>query len=109
MVAGASGDGFAAEFMAFLGMVNKLPRIEDIIAKPSEIEVPSEPALKYAISTALAMKATVSNIDNIMIYLERMSKEFQVLCIKDSLRRDGSLMNTKAMVTWSVNNFGILS
>lgn len=63
MVAGATGDGFAAEFMAFLGMVNKLPRIEDIIAKPSEIEVPSEPALKYAISTALAMKATTANID----------------------------------------------
>ena len=75
------GEGPAAEFIAFLKYARSMPSLESILMNPKTAEVPSEPATKYAVATGLATKATPSNFERIVEYLNRMPVEFAMMCV----------------------------
>ena len=87
-LAGAVGEGAAIELRAFLTMVrSKLPNPDSIILDPDNAPIPDRPDLLWAVSTALAKKATDTNCGRIFRYAERMfdsgKSEFAVLMVKD--------------------------
>lgn len=106
IIAGAAGEGFATEFGAFLQVWKSLPDIESLIANPATAPLPdlTRPSLVIATVTAIAYRATIKNLANVITYLERLPKEFEMIAIQDATARDKALMETAPYTHWTIKN-----
>jgi hypothetical protein len=100
LIEGAAGDGFSAEFSAYLDTYSRIPAVSSMIADPKGTEVPTEPSMQYAICGAIAAKADINNFDKLIIYIDRLPKEFQVLAVKDSVKRKMAISGTTGFIKW---------
>lgn len=100
LLAGTISEGVAREFVTFCKVYSQLPKIEDIIANPRGIPVSEEPSVNFAITGALAAHATVDNMDELMKYIERLPIEFQLVCLRQALRRNKDIHKTASMKKW---------
>jgi len=105
---GAVGEGAAAEFVGFLRIFRKLPNPDAILLNPTAGDVPSDPATLYALSGAIAQRATDGNFERVCTYAERMPPEFSVLTISQAARRNPDLANTQAFTKWSIAHQDVL-
>lgn len=101
-IAGAIGDGAATEFTAFLRLYAELPSVDQILIDPDAVKMPTSPATLYALSGALAHRATQQNFARIARFVDRMLQdgrgEFGVLLIRDAMQRDKAITQTQAFV-----------
>ena len=97
---GAAGEGFAAEFMGFLKICRKLPNPDAILMNPDKANVPDDPATMYALCGALSRKASDSNIERLVTYVNRLPAEFSVLTMRDVFVQKPELQSTRAAITW---------
>jgi len=105
---GAVGEGNAAEFVGFVKIFRKLPNPDNIILNPTTSAVPTDPATLYALSGAIAERATENNFERVCQYAERMPPEFSVLTISYAARKKPELANTQAFTKWSINHQDVL-
>ena len=110
LLSGKVGDGPAYEFLSFLRTFRSMPDINRILAKPDKEPVPEDPDTLYAMSGALASRASKKTIEAIVTYAMRkeMRKEFSVLLIMDSVRKDSSITFTKAFTRWASVNAEVM-
>ena len=101
---GKVGEGAAAEWVAARDMMGKMPSIDAIRLSPKTVEVPTEPAVRYACATAMSMTATADSFPRDMDYVGRMPVEFQMVYVTDTLRLNPDLQATKDFITWAVAN-----
>ena len=101
---GKVGEGAAAEWVSARDMMNKMPSIDSIRLHPDNAEVPSEPAVRFAVSTALSMTATPDCFGRDMQYVSRLPKEFQMVYVTDALRLNPPLQQTKDFISWAIAN-----
>jgi hypothetical protein len=101
---GKVGEGAAAEWVAARDLMGKMPSVDSIRLSPNKIEVPEEPAVKYAVATALSMTTEPEAFERDMIYIARMPKEFQMVYVTDALRLHPKLQQTKEFIDWAVAN-----
>jgi ATPase family associated with various cellular activities (AAA) len=109
LLKGTVGEGAAGEFAAFMDVYRDLPSIDQILLKPDSIPVPDSPGTLYALTTALAAKTGKDNFDRLMKYVGRMQMEFQVVFIRDTVRRKVPIENNKAFIQWSIANADVLT
>ncbi len=109
LIAGAVGEGAAAEFMGFLKIARSIQSPDMILMNPDGGDIPEEAATLYAISTALARKATENNMDRVVTYANRLPDEFSVLLVKDALGRDPSVADTRAYIEWVAEHHEVMS
>ncbi len=107
-VAGAAGEGFAAELLGFVKICRSLPDPHGIILDPMNSPVPTDPAALYAITTALANLAGEQNFSNLMKYAGRLPREFSVLLVRDSKRHNPDIAQTRAYIEWGAANSDVL-
>lgn len=107
-IAGCVGEGAAAEYTGFKRIFEGLPNIDGILLNPSKSDVPTDPAILYALTGALAHKVSKDNFDRVAEYISRMPADFQVMCVFDAQKLKPEIRNTKAFVQWSVRNANIL-
>ena len=102
LIGGTVGDGTAIEFCAFMGMVNNLPDVSEILKNPKGYEISDDPSVLYALTGALSRKADANNFDDVITYMTRdeMSKEFAVICVNDAIRINPKLAKTKAYINF---------
>jgi hypothetical protein len=100
LLTGAVGEGAAAQFIAFRQIASQLPSPDAVILDPTGSPIPDEPAALYAISTALAGKASDQNFDAVVAYANRLPDEFSVLLVRDATRRTPDVQNTRAFTEW---------
>lgn len=105
---GAVGEGAAAEFVGFMRIFRKLPNPDAILLNPKTADVPSDPATLYALSGAIAERATENNFDRVTTYAERMPPEFSVLAISYAARKNPDLSNTQAFTKWAMAHQDVL-
>lgn len=105
---GAIGEGAAAEFLGFLRIYRKLPNPDAILLNPDTADVPTDPATLYALSGAIAERASTSNMDRVVTYVSRMPAEFSVLAISYAIRKKPELANTQAFTNWAVKHQDVL-
>jgi hypothetical protein len=105
---GAVGEGAAAEFVGFLRIFRKLPNPDNILLNPTSGEVPTDPATLYALSGAIAERATEANFERVCTFAERMPPEFSVLTISYACRKKPELANTQAFTKWSIAHQDVL-
>ena len=101
---GKVGEGAAAEWVAARDMMSKMPSVDAIRLNPDRVEIPSEPSVKFAIATALAVTTEPDAFARDMQYISRMPKEFQMVYITDALRLHPKLQLTKDFIGWAVAN-----
>lgn len=105
---GAVGEGAAAEFVGFMRIYRKLPDPDNIIANPTTADVPEDPTTLYALSGAIAERATTENFERVCAYTERMPPEFSVLVVSYATRKKPELASTQAFTDWDVKHQDIL-
>lgn len=101
--AGDVGEGPASEFTAFLKILRKLPNPDAVLMHPDKAEVPTDPSTLYAISGAIAHRASPDNFERVMTYGKRLPPEFTVLVVRDALNRNKDIHQTRAFIDWATN------
>ncbi|MFY9327091.1 MAG: AAA family ATPase, partial [Georgfuchsia sp.] len=99
-VAGAVGEGAAIEFVSFLKTFRNLVSPDAILMAPDSAAIPEEPSALYAVSGALAHRATEANFDRVIKYLSRLKaagfEEFAAYCFQDALTKTPAIANSPA-------------
>lgn len=83
ILSGAVGRGWAAEFNAFRKVVSEIPDIKGIWKTPEQAPVPTRPDVMYSLMCSLASQVEEKHIDSLMTYINRVTSEFAVVCLKD--------------------------
>lgn len=104
ILAGTVGEAAAREFFAFCQIFGKLPKIQEIMSNPKTAAMPTEPSRLYAVTGLLSHNITIGNIDNLMDYILRLGKEFQVITIQNALKKDKRLLKEKSIKEWVKHN-----
>jgi hypothetical protein len=105
---GAVGEGAAAEFVGYVKIYRKLPNPDNLLMHPTTAEVPKDPATLYALSGALAERASDSNFERLCTYAERMGGDFSVLTVSYATRKKPELAQTQAFTKWAVAHQDVL-
>jgi hypothetical protein len=100
-IAGQVGRAATADFTGFLKMYSSVPDIDELIAQPMAADVPSDPAVLYAICAAVASRVNEKNVGNVIKYLNRLpQQEFSAFVIKDAINRNKDLKQSQAIRDW---------
>ncbi len=114
--AGAAGEGFASEFVAFLKIYRGLPDLDLVIKSPTVVEIPGDLATLYALCAGLAAKVDEQNFDQIVKFANRLVdpidvngktvcyREYSVMLLKDCLARNPKLQKSKSFIEWASKN-----
>lgn len=100
-MAGAIGEGPAAEFWGFVDVWGKMPKMSDIEKNPDKVPVPEEAAMRYAVAVAISSEMNPKNIPPFSTFLQRMDPEFGVLSWQLALKRDPNVCGTKEFIDFS--------
>lgn len=101
---GKVGEGAASEWVAARDLMHKMPNIDTVRMHPDKTEVPTEPAVMHAISTALSMTCSADSFDRDMTYMQRMRPEFQMVYVTEALRKEPKVQQTKTFIDWSIKH-----
>jgi hypothetical protein len=104
LVAGSVGHAAAIEYMAFVRLYRSIPSIDAILLNPQSGTVPADAATLYAVSAALARRATDQNLGRVIQYLDRLPIEFNVMAVRDATTRDSALQSTPEFTSWAVKH-----
>jgi MoxR-like ATPase len=107
-LAGAIGAGAAGELVAFMKLIADLPVLASIIKDPDNAMVPKETAAVYATVSGLAKQVTVKNFANIVKYSYRLPQDMSVYLVRDCIRKEPKVQNTKAFNDWAVEHQDIM-
>lgn len=90
LIAGATNDGVAEEFLSYIKFYEKVPKFEDILNNPDKAPVPgaTELGIMWATVGSLIDKTTLENMEPIIQYVLRMPTEFQVVYLESVRKRD---------------------
>lgn len=103
LFSGTVGQGAAIEYAAFLQLYRNIPSIDSILLAPEKAPVPTRDAASlWAISSALARRASDTNLRRVIRYLDRMPQEYAAMAMRDVASRDGSLMTADGATEWIV-------
>lgn len=100
LLAGTIGEGMARTFINYCKVYRKLLTVQDIMKAPRTVAVPDEPSVLFALSGSIANHADKQNLDKLMPFVERMPKEFQVICLREVVRRKGELLDHPEVLNW---------
>lgn len=107
-VAGDVGEGAAAEYTGFKRIYESLPNIDELLMNPSKAKVPTDPAVLYALTGAIAHRTSKDNFDRVAEFVDKLAPEFQVMCVSDAMKLKPEIKTTKAFVTWAVKNSNVM-
>lgn len=100
LLAGALSEGVAREFMGFIKIADEVPKIAQIEANPEGIKVPEEPSYLFALTGAISHNASMDNFDALMKYIKRIPIEFQVVCLRETIRRNKAMLSQRSVQQW---------
>jgi len=100
LLAGTVGEGVGREFAGFCDIIDQLPTIESITRSPDTVAIPTEPSVQWATAGMLGVHVTKDNATDLMKYITRMPKEFQVFTLRDVVQKDVTMMDHDALAEW---------
>ena len=87
LIEGAVGAGFAAEFEAFVNIYTKLPSLDDMIKNPTNIAIPEQPDMLYALCGLVAYGINEHNLSNLLKLIKRIPEEYQTMIMSVALAK----------------------
>lgn len=104
LVFGAVGKPRGSEFLAFLKMYRNAPSLDAILMNPEKAAVPKDLSVLYAVAVGLSRRADVTNIRNVIKYIDRISTDLGVMAVKLATERDPAIAKTKDFMAWAVSH-----
>jgi hypothetical protein len=111
-IGGCVGQGAAVEFISFVKIYRELPDPQVILKNPGKTPIPSDAAILYALTgslTALAKKATVSELKAMVVFATRMPDEFSVLLMKDAATVNQAIVSLPEANDWFKKHQSLLN
>jgi MoxR-like ATPase len=108
LLKGTLGEGAAAELYGFLRIFRDLPNPDAILLNPESAVVPKDPATLYALTGALARKASEQTMERLVTYAGRLPAEFSVMLIRDCQAQNPQVANTRAYIQWTSDHKDVL-
>jgi MoxR-like ATPase len=108
LLKGTVGEGAAAELLGFLRIFRNLPNPDLVLLAPDKVDVPTDPATLYALCGALARKASDQTVERLLGFAGRLPAEFSVLLVRDSIRSDQGIVNSRAFIEWASAHSDVL-
>jgi len=107
LMIGTVGKGAAAEFLSFLKVQTELPDLNSIFKGSNE--VPTKVSLKYALCSALAVRAKPAQFERLIQYSFFLPQEFSVLLVKMLLSKDKTNIYTcPSIKKWTAENQDVI-
>jgi hypothetical protein len=75
---------------------------------PDTARVPDDTSTLYALTGALAQRATVATIGRIIQYGRRIQPEFNVIMMRDAMNKSEEITSTREFITWASDNQHII-
>lgn len=100
-MAGAIGQGPAAEFWGFVDVWSKMIPMKEIERDPMGVKLPDEASMRYAITVAVSGTMTKDNIAPFHAFLMRLDPEFGILAWQLAMQRDPQITATKEFIDFS--------
>ena len=108
LLVGTVGAGAAQEFLAFMKIWQALPEVDDIIEHPAEVEIPTDPAVLFAVCEMVGRAATMARGDRVLIFAGRLPDEFSVLLVREAVRHCNELAGSDGFAGWAVKHADVL-
>lgn len=110
MFKGTVGEAAAVEYKGFLQIHRELPSVDSILLDPDGTPISSSPAVRFAISAALAAKTTKDNFPRFMKYMERIGVEWLVTYVRDAqTRTKREICTTREFLKFATSHGHLLS
>lgn len=103
-LSGTISEGVAREFLMYCDIFESLASIQDIIRNPNDVELPVDTSVLFAMTGSIAQHMNDQNIDPLMQYVGRLPMEFQVVCLREAIRRNPTIGSTTAVGNWIAKN-----
>lgn len=104
LLAGTLSQGIGREFINHTKIYEDLVTIDQVKKAPQTAPIPEQPSHLFALTGAIAAHANDDNIKLLMPYTGRLPKEWQVVCLRETVRRAPALMQSAPIKEWiSVN------
>ena len=104
LVSAVISDGPAVEFINYCKNFVGLPTYADIVKDPTKVDVPKEMSTLFALSGSIGAQTKKDTVADVMVYVERMPKEFQLRTFNDFTKRDPMLVTVPAVRNWLLAN-----
>lgn len=104
--AGAVGEIFATEFMAFYKICTSIAKLPaEIINDPKGAKIPEKPDVLYFVLAALANKTKTEEIFcSVLEYFARLPKEYESFAVKLIATKNPKMKETSCYINWHVKN-----
>lgn len=104
LLAGTISEGVAREFRTFTEIYSRLPSLTQMMEQATTLPVPQEPSILFALTGSIAHNANDENAGPLMDFVSRLPIEFQVVTLREMVRRSPALMNHKSVQAWITKN-----
>jgi len=94
------GEGQARNFFEYTQIYESLPTIEEIIANPMNAKLGLENSAHYAISGLIGHNFSLTNAEPLMKYVERLGIEFQVVTMRNVVKRVKKASSLPVVSKW---------
>lgn len=104
LLAGAVGEGAAREFHGYCQIFENLVTYDDVVAKPDRVNIPRENAARFALTGTIGAHAKPTDAKQIMTFVDRLPMEFQVITLREIIRRNPKMVKCDAVDKWVKEN-----
>ena len=108
-IAGDIGQAAAVTFFSFVRLERELPKFEAIVRSPDTIKIPQKPDGQMLSVYNLAHRVCEKTLEPVIVYIERLGKEFAVTFAKAACQRNPQLVINPAMRKWSTQNASLMA
>ena len=108
-VAGWIGKPAAAEFFKYMELTHKVPKLEEIVDNPTEVRVPQEISLRFALMGIIIDGCNEKNVGPLLTFIGRLPKELQVTIVHALSKRLKSVVaSSPEFAKWTSRNADII-
>lgn len=108
LLVGTIGKGAATELAGFMKIWHELPEVVEILRQPAQINLPTDPAVLFAVCEMVGRAANQKTADKIMIFANRLPDEFSVLLVREAIRHCNDIAQTDSFATWAAQHADVL-
>jgi len=107
---GAVGSAAAAEFLAFIELMEDIPNPDALLLSPDTALIPEKPSVLCALISALTHRVNPSNFGRYLTYAQRLHDsekgEFAALMVRDAIRDCPAVQKTDDFTRMIVSDMG---
>ncbi len=108
LLTGTVGPAAAAELTAFLEIRQSLPSVEDILNAPHTLEIPSDPAVLFALCEMAGRAAEPDRTRPLLDFAGRLPDEFSVLLVREAVRTCREIAESDEFARWAERHAEVL-